>query len=343
LVAYDLADGRERFSLPAGMISADERWFVAAEPGLFNMQATVYDLTTGKRTASFGVRERELSGLSPTGEWAVFTRAAPGSAAGEWTTQVDIVSMQSGTPTQRLALAGRFEFDAFSADGQSLFLIEHLPAEAPDYYVIRLYDLLTQSLHPDPVRLKGSDEVMAGYAWEGKPTADGRWLLTLYVNTRENEAFIHALNLVDKYSVCLDLPSEGGLAGERIAQLKYYTLTPGSDSEHVYAANPALGVVADYSLTDFELKRADTFAPQTGVSLLADPVQGLASSRLAPDGRTLYFTNGRDIWAYDTQGRVVSDPFAVKAPIAGLAFSRDGRQLFAATADGQVQAFPAAR
>lgn len=335
LVAYALADGRERFRLPAGMLSADARRFVAVESDLLSRRATVYDLPAGAPAARFGVRDLELGGVSPNGLWAVFTRARPGSAG--WTTRFEVVETGSGQPAHILELAGRFELDAFSADGQSLFLIEHLPADAPDHYVIRRFDLSGEGLLADPVRSKGAEEIMAGYAWEGRPTPDGRWLLTLYLNTRRNTAFVHALDVVNKFPVCITLPSGEG----DLARLKYYTLAPHPDGQRLFAANAALGVVAEVSLIDFQVVNTVTFPPKTQPALPADPERSLAGSLSAPDGKTLYFTNGWDIWAYAVDAGRVSEPFSASAPITGLALDRAGTRLFASTADEHVHAFPA--
>ncbi|MBL8058721.1 MAG: hypothetical protein JNK29_18600 [Anaerolineales bacterium] len=336
VVAYEIPAGRERFRLPAGMLSGDERRFVSVAPGLAGGQVTVYDMAVGEPTARFMVRDLELGGVSLDGRWAVFTRARP--APEGWATRVEIVDTATGAPAHRLDLAGRFELDAFSADGQSLFLIEHLPADAPDAYVIRRYELGGEGLLADPVRAKGAETIMAGYAWEGKASPDGRWLLTLYINTLRDAAFVHALNLVDKLPVCIDLPSGTG----DLESLQSYTVAPDPNGQRLFAANAALGVVAEVSLVDFRVTHTTAFPPQAPPTQPAGAALHLAASRLTPDARTLYFTNGQAIWAYSLADRRVSEPFTAAGPITGLAFDPAGTRLFAATAAGEVQAFPAA-
>ena len=51
---------------------------------------------------------------------------------------------------------------------------------------------------------------MAGYDWDGVASADGRWLLTLYLSTQRNVAFVHALDLKNQFAICIDLPSGSG-------------------------------------------------------------------------------------------------------------------------------------
>jgi hypothetical protein len=210
-----------------------------------------------------------------------------------------------------------------------LFLVQHLPAVNPDHYLIRLYDLANEELLVDPLRAKGADEVMAGLAWGGVASPDGRWLLTLYLNTSHNMAFIHALNLVEKFPVCIDLPSGEG----DFEQLEYYSLTLAPNGRAVYAANPALGIVAEVSLDTFQVTRQVEFAATipletTTASYAETPTN---YSILSKDGQRLYFSGGWDVWGYNTQSHEVSGPHLSDIPIKGLGLSKEGQRLFVAT------------
>ena len=107
----------------------------------------------------------------------------------------------------RLELRGDFEVETVSRDGKRLFLIEHLPSAGSPRYSVRLFDLSHDRLASKPLRGEGEPSVMAGLAWSGVGSPDGRWLLTLYLNTGRNVAFVHALDLVRSSPLCIFLPS----------------------------------------------------------------------------------------------------------------------------------------
>jgi hypothetical protein len=251
---------------------------------------------------------------------------------------LQVIDTETGLVKHRLELAGEFEVEAISPGGDSLFLIEYLGDKEPPEYAVRIYDLAADSLALNPLRSKtAADEIMAGYAWGGVASPDGRWLLTLYLNTNRQVAFIHALNLVDKFPICLFLPSGAG----DFEQLKDYTLTLSADGRQVFAANPSLGVVAEVSLESFETLRQVEFealltASKSASAQTAGPTN---HSLLSPDGRQLYFSDSTHVWRYDTRRHQVDGPLSIKAQIDGLGVSADGKQLFVATDDGSVRSF----
>lgn len=339
LIAYATPGGREVFTLPAGMASADGKLFAsAALSGGEETALDLYDLDTGRGLASFELNGAwALGGLSPNGRWLALARLPAESekrswaAADRWQTDLQIIDGRSGEAVNTITLDGNFEIETVSADGASLFLIQHSPAVDPDRYNIRLYDLKNASLLADPLTAKGGDVVMTGYAWDGVASPDGKWLLTLYLNTARDAAFIHALNLVDKFPVCIDLPSAGG----SFDRLKYYSLVLSRDGRRIYAVNAAAGVAAEVSLESLTLQSITPFAVDSAGEEAA-PDSPTARSIISPDGRFVYFASGRNLWAYDTRARKVSALPPANGQIVGLGLSRDSRQLFAATLDGSV-------
>lgn len=333
LIAYGVASGRERFRLPAGLLSADGAWFVAMEQQGDRAQATLYDATTGRPRAQFDAGEWTLAALSPTGAKAVFTLTGAAQHAKDGdkaTTSFKVVDTASGQTDHLLHLQGTFEVETISADGKSLFLIEHLPgADKP--YLIRLYDLSAEQLLADPLRAKGPDEVMAGYAWNGLGSADGHWLLTLYLSTRRNKAFLHALNLINKFPFCIELPSGDG----DFEKLKQYSLALSPDQQLLYLANTALGVVVQVDLAQLTIVRRASFPAQP-------ERRGPALSALSRDGSKLYFSGGGEVWAYAVKTNAVLSPFPVEGSIIGLGVSGDGRQLLVARPDQPLLVLDAA-
>ena len=236
LVAYNTGNRQAVFSLPAGMASADGRTYYAASPPAGGRSSSVSRLPTQYCAANGPCPGRwGLQGVSPTGRWA----ALAGRAGNH--TRLLVFDAQRGTRAHVMRLRGNFEVETISRDGKRLFLIEHF---AGRQYNVREYDLSRERLVADPLRAQGV-KIMAGYAWSGVASPDGRWLLTLYLSTPGKLAFVHSLDLERSRPACIGLPSGRGGAFEN---LKRYSLTLSPDSRTLYAANPALGVVAELDL-----------------------------------------------------------------------------------------------
>jgi hypothetical protein len=173
--------------------------------------------------------------------------------------------------------------------------------------------------------------VMTGEAAGQVGSPDGRWLLTLYLDTKKRSAFVHALNLRSAYAVCIDLPSDG----HALVRLRNYSLSLARDGT-VYAANGTLGVLARLDLRrQAVMARMDFAGSPDG--------RGWSASALSRNGRMLYFASGRRVWSYDSSFGVVRGPQLARTPVVGLAFSPDGRRVFAARTDGGVLTLDAAR
>ncbi len=352
LVAYSLANGQGRFKMPPGLLSADGKAYVAALPYPYESDhdatsVTTFDLSTGNAIKKFPIEGRwQLSALSNAGEWLVLTRVpseeekAAWTKSNTWRTDVRVYARNSAAPFRSLSLNGRFAVDAVSPSSGSLFLIEHRPANNPEQYVIRLYDLAHEQLQADALREKGStEEVMTGFAWNGLATPDGQYLLTLYLNTQKNVAFIHTLDLFNRYPVCIFLPTGNGDAN----LLKQYTLTLSPNGRTVYAANAALGIVAEISLSRAQVTHVEQFTPNTfGIKPDYNVSVPTAHSVLSKDRSKLYFTSGWDVWAYDTQTSHADGPFLVNAPITALGVSGDGKRLYVATSHDPLLVFDTA-
>lgn len=314
LVAYDTADGRRLFALPAGMASADGTSYYAASTRNGRTGIVAYDPRTGEPRRSTSLRGAwRLEGVSPTGAWLAVTRHSTGAMK----TVVRVVDARRGRTEHILRLDGDFEVETISADGKALFLIQHLDDRR---YLIRLYDLTRERLVANPLRAKGSDKLMAGLAWSGLATPDGRWLLTLYLNTARDVAFIHALDLESRYPACIDLPSGNG----ELELLSRYTLALSPDGRRLFAANASLGAIAEIDLQSLRVVRSVEFAPQRAKR------SEEARSVVSPDGSTLFFASGGEVRAYDTRTGRVTGPRDVGGDVTGLGTSADGKRLYVA-------------
>ena len=265
LIAYTLDGGALRFTLPPGLLSADSRHYLAAKTGAAT-QLLGFDLTTG---ASAPIAQLpgpwELSGLSPTGRWAVLTRVPSDNekqawaTANDWKTDLQVVDTQTGQSKHQLALAGNFAVDTLSARGDALFVIQYLPAVKPDHYQVRLVDLNTETLQDGAlVDKRAPDEEMVGQRWQAVAPSDGSWLFTLYLRTKSNTAFIHALNTQDRFTLCFDLPTA---PGNTLDQVRAYSLALSPNGQALYAANPALGIVAKVDLNVYAVAGVARFSP----------------------------------------------------------------------------------
>lgn len=336
LVAYNMGNGRSQFSLPPGLLAADQQQYVAASPEGDATLVQLFDPEQGTLLNSFLLDGRwQLKGVSPNGRWLAFLAEAEKQSGASWQTEIAVVAAEDGRFRHNLQLDGHFDIDALSNSGQSLFLIQHVPPDQPEKYVVRLYNLAQNELAPEPLRDKrATDEIMTGYAWGTVADKQGVWWHTLYVSTQRNKAFIHALNLQPNgFTVCLDLPSGAG----DFATLQQYALALAADGHTIYAANAALGIVAEVSL--------QTYGVVSEVAFAAVPAADTApASVLATDGSQLFFTNGRQIWAYDTAEKTVSTPYLAdsKAPVQGLGISQDGERLVVAWAERPLQVFDVA-
>ncbi len=341
LVAYDMADGQQRFKLPAGWLSADGQHYFAAETDGRETSFQAFDPETGEPGLRLDLNGAwALSGVSGNGRWASLTRLSDEderqswAAANEWKTEIQILDTQTGQFMDPISLDGNFEVDALSPHGDSLFLIEYLPAVNPDHYQIRLFNLGARTLQEGAlVDKRAPDEVMAGERQDAVTSRDGLWIHTLYLRAQHHSAFIHALNTFDKFTLCIDLPWNGDSTPE---QLQAYTLSLAPSGRLIYAANPAMGLVARVNLDDLSVSTVARFDP------VSAPLERLTRSLMSSDGQQFYFTSGQSLWSYDTESREVSGPYQTGAPITGLGLSSDGQRLYAAHSDGALSVLKAA-
>lgn len=320
LVGYDAASGARRFALPPGVATADGRRFYAARRG----EVRTYDAASGALLGTHAAgRGWKVGGVSPTGRWlALYSEGVP-------TTQVRLIDTRGWRQVDTLRLVGRFEVDAVSADGRALFLIQHLTNEN---YLVWLYDRSTGRLsQPGETQPKARPEVMTGYAWGGVASRDGRWLLTLYLNTQRDVAFVHALDVQRRRPICIDLPSGSG----RVDALEHYSLALAPNGRTLLASNPALGVVAELDLRKLRVVR-------TGELSAAGTAAPGAASAVSPDGRVLYVASDRALWGYDTTAGHSKRLADVGGRITGLAVSRDGGRVYVVRADDRVVVVDAA-
>ena len=308
LVQYDLANGSKRIALPAGMLSADGLRFA------FVRGRTLNFYSVPGRGVSFDAPaplRSSVEAVAPEARYVVVRTGA----------QVRLVDGLRGNVLRKVTLRRGFTVDAISPEGRWLYLIQHKNGEQ---YAVRRLDLRTGVLHPGALVEKGEQEQMAGTPAGAIQSWDGNWQFTLYVNAAHKTAFVHALSLNQSYTVCIELPGQG-----TPAELRTYSLALSPDG-HLFAANPALGLVVEISL--------NTFNPVVR-RFAAASAANTASAAAAPDGHRVAFSAGPRIWVFG--GETVRGPYSADANVIGLGFA-DARRLFAARMNGPLMAYDAA-
>lgn len=306
LVGLD-GEGGERFSLDGGVATADgSRYFTSLVTGTKTLLRG-YSPSTAGVVASYPLAGAwRPAAASADGAYVVLSAARP--TAGRSVVAVyDTVARR----LQTISLAGRFEVDGIAVDGNALFLVQTF---ADGRYAVRLYDLAARALRTESIRLKNPDEVMAGIPGEQVATPDGTWLLTLFVNPAARKSFVHALNLKERYAMCLDLPGDGS----PVSDLRGYGLALAPAGDALFAPNPALDLVARIDLVEIGRLSTATFEGGGG--------DGATASAVSADGRTVYFARDRRLWAYDAAYDLVRGPYALDGAATRLGMA--GRTLF---------------
>ena len=326
MTAYDTATRQPVYEFGPGIASADGKSYFTVVHGRGGTRvwrtAVASGGVVGARTIR-GIWGAEA--VSAEGEQVALVRRAPGR------TTVRVLDFRRGLTTHLLRLRGSYEVEAISPDGENLFLIQHLDERR---YLVRQYDLRQERLVARPLRAPGV-KLMAGYAWSGVASRDGKWLLTLYLSTARNTAFVHSLDLERARSACVNLPSGKGV----FPRLKRYSMTLAPGERTLYAANPLLGVVAEVDLEHSRVVRVARF-DRAGRA----PAEQRAAtlSTISRNGRTLYFSAGNGLWAYDAAYGRVRGPYSTNGRIVGVGYGARDKKVFAVKANGRMLAFDAA-
>jgi hypothetical protein len=310
LVAYGLADGRLRFALAPGIASADGTRYVVAARRRRSTALRLFDARTGRYLTTRSVAGGgNLGAVSGNGRWIALVRPTRGATA------ITVFDTRRSA-SQTFLLRGWFDVDAVANDGRRVFLIQYVRAG----YLIRFYDLGRRQLASRILTERGKP--MAGTAWGAVASPDGRRLMTLYLRG-DRAAEVHTLDLARGTAVCIDLPRG------TTAALRSYTLALAPDRRTLYAANPALGVVATVDLSTLRVVRVVRFHPRA----IADPTA--RAGAVSHDGRTVYFAVGGGLYAYDAAYQRVRGAYDVRGAVAGLGFTADDRTLRVVTRDGR--------
>ncbi|WP_433825705.1 YncE family protein [Actinoplanes sp. CA-015351] len=295
--------------------------------------------------------------ISSDGRSCALTPALPGAipAGRDWS---PILIAAPGGP-RKFRLPGVIEPDAFTSDASGLFVLEWLPATAPDHYRVRLLDLNSGELHPLNTRDKtpvppGAEEEMRGEGRQAVLSADGAMLFTLYTHqpghahTRDllsgrpgnAHAFVHVLHLTDGWAYCLDLPHPFGTSAPQAHALA-------ADARHIAVADLGAGKIAYADPSTLTITRvldvppaASAFSKPPSASAFSRPPAASAFSKPPAASAFLKLTathafvgGGDTVTALDRSTDAVTASRSLPGPLRGLALTPDGLRLHAATAD----------
>ncbi|MFK3982604.1 YncE family protein [Micromonospora sp. NPDC050397] len=349
LAVLDAVTGQTVVNRSAAVVSGDGSRLVRSELTGGGTRITNHRISDGSALSS-GLLTDQLTAraTSPDGELvALATLGEPGTSpyrpgGRERTT---IVVAGSAGQQHRVELPGNLEPEAFDVTGQALFVLDYLPPTAPDRYRVRVVDLVAGELQPLVTRVKsavppGAEEEMRGEGRQAVYDSVTRQLFTLYTHQPDHEhtrdliagaredaphvhAFVHTLNLTERWAFCVDLPApfgEGPAAAHAIA------LDPNGGA--VYVVDATSGTIATIDPSGLTVKGTVRFTPPAG------PV----TSAAATTGSTgvLLVGAGRDLVTVPLTG---AEPTRRTMPTAvrGIAASPDRRRCFVGQDDGVLR------
>jgi hypothetical protein len=219
------------------VIDENLAWFGASTPSVDGLRYMTFparkgtvlakmDMTSGQvlRSRVFPSRwsvplvayDASTSGLSADGRTLVLIE--PRRTFPRKDTTFAVVGTRGLRTRDAFTLQGDFSFDAISPDGRWLYLVQYVAAQDPFRYLVRLYDLQTHRLRPEPIiDPREVGDVMRGMPLTRSSSPDGRFAYTLYDGAGEHP-FIHALDTAEKSARCIDLH---GLTGfQRLGEAK---------------------------------------------------------------------------------------------------------------------------
>ncbi|MDQ4006418.1 MAG: hypothetical protein M3135_09010 [Actinomycetota bacterium] len=319
----DLPEG-VAVNLRGAVPSTDWSAVARAVPNSPQTRIEVLDPLTGAELWSRNVPVDDLEVKVAARNGSIVALGSRGGSAGypRGRSATTLVILREDTPQPRtIELEGNYEPEAFSADGESLFVVEYLPPERPTRYQVRRLDLLTEEVVGVYTPDAHLQEAMQGTARIQAASRDGRRLYTLYtlVTRGTTRAFVHVLSLDELWAHCIDLPSNFATARESAVAL---SLTP--EGNHLYVVDASTGTIADIDTEALAVSRT-TEAELGGGG-------GPANAVVAPGG-DLYVARGARFLALDTDTMATGQTWDMQARITGLQAANDGGRLYVGLRD----------
>ncbi len=244
------------------------------------------------------------------------------------------VLWNDGREPRTYTLWGNFEPETFSTDEGTLFLLEFFPPTDPDRYFVRQLDLASGDITgvetPDQEGGIELNPEMRGHARAQVMAPDGSFLFSLYTIESgeapvhdpddpgtDRWAFVHTLNLEEKWSHCIFLPLPFGTGSEPALSLGI-----SGDGEDLFVIDASTESVARIDAREL---RVDT----------VEKIPGLSSSEARPVAvgpEVVYIGLGDSVLEMGRETLIPSAAFIVgtgsgNLPVYGLELAPDGRTL----------------
>ncbi len=274
------------------------------------------------------------AGVSADGSTVVLVEDLPDGAAARSVSRFAIVERSLRSEPRIVELPGRFDFDTLSPDGSILYVAEHVPGPLAGRYQVRAVDTATGKMRDAIIVDKRNvDEVMAGWPVDQEARADGV-VLTLYRGAEH--PFVHALQSVEAWAVCIDLPSRG-MENAGAAADWGVVATPGGRSS--LAVNATLGIIVDIG-PDLTIRRTVDFEPSArrGITLakFGHIEAGSVGRRVvaAPDGTAVFAAGARGVVRIATADLAVTNRSLEGLAVDAIAVTPDGSTVYALVREG---------
>ena len=339
----DARTGRTTVTLPPGAATPDWRryWTVGTAGGTAPMTTLrELDPASGAELRTVEIEGRWAmpssygaapTGFSTDGSWLVL--AAPQTKTGATTTSAfAVIDTVHATLARTVIAPGDHTFDAISADGRSLYVVEHLGS--PTQYRVRVAGGGGAALSVAPiVDIKVAAPQMNGIYHSSVMRPGGTWNYGLYFSPTKG-AFIHALNTAQLYAQCiLDVPDGGPAVRAAWSML----LSP--VGSHLYLVNGPAGMIADVGPETLRLERSDLHLSSAVQTTERRPDHGAA---ISPDGSRIYAVGDDGLLVITTADLSVRSRYLRGTPVRSIALSPDGQRLYVLAEDGSLTRLDAA-
>jgi len=300
---------------------------IVRDAGLMADQSTATTIDGAWRLPTFAMDALPI-GVSVSRSTVVLVEDS--ARAGAKTTRFAVLHLPFRKPVRIVEIAGTFTYDAVSPDGSTIYVIEHLAAPPEGHYQVRAVDVVSGALKTGVIVDKTNiGEAMAGWPVAQLRREDGL-VLTLYRGAEH--PFIHALDSVQGFAVCIDLPATPTADGD--AELDW-GLAASADGGTVYAANASLGLVVDIDPAQLVVRRTARVEAARSAAIVLAKLGGTEGGPVArrvivsPDGTTLYAAGSGGILAIGLPAMAGIGQYLVGQRVDAIGLTRDGRTLFA--------------